>query len=245
MKYYKKRNYRKIYKKKRNATFGSIFRERARRNFVKLVKETLATQNEKKQFAAIFNTAGGNAGSMYTSQLTDIETGNDNNHRIGNEVLGNKFDVLLTMYNKANSDMYVRVALLELDGIGATGNIDRLSDIFESPNGNATSYDNAVGIAANAAVMWPYYQKGAVKVLREKIVKLPKNNGGSSSSSRTIKWLVPWAKKIKYISPTQQGANAQNKRVTLVLTAWSPEGGTQTSYEYENDGLFRFYYQDG
>lgn len=218
--------------------------DKAKKNFVNLVRDTLAKQSEKKQIAYTANKQEFDAGDYVVGQLTDVETGADNNHRVGNEILGSRFEGTITLANTTNNDLLVRVALLEQSGIGETGDLTGDSVILQSPLGNAVNLNDASGLMANATVMWPFNQQGAIKVLKQQVVKIPRMNDGAASNTRTLKWYVPWMKRIRYISPTQQGANAQNKRVSLLITAWSPNGGTQSSYTYTVDALMRFFYVD-
>jgi len=154
------------------------------------------------------------------------------------------FDILLSLFNTTNSDLFVRLSLIELAGRGSTANVTKDLGLFRGPNGNVVTYEQAITVAANAAVMYPYDHKGSCIVLKEKTIKIGKNNGGSSTSSRTIKWKVPWSKKIRFVDPDHQGEFQQNKRVTIIATAWSPEGGEQATYTYEIDGIVKFYFKD-
>lgn len=210
----------------------------------KFIRATLAAENEKKQASNIFAEEEATAAGVLTAQLTDVISGSNNNERVGNEVTGSHFDILLNLFNKTNNDLFVRVALIEQEGRGATVDIDPDTTMLLGPNGNVVSYNAATTIAENAAVMWQYDTKGSVNILREKVYKLGKYNSGNESSSRACKWIVPWTKRIRYASPSEQGALLQSKRVTLVLTAWSPAGGDQSTYTYAVDGCMKYYYRD-
>jgi len=240
---YKKKHAYKRGKYTKKIRWESGVRQQAKRNLVRLIKETTSKECERKQFSQSYASAEALASNIVPVQLTDIPVGTDNNTRVGNEVEGIYFDVLLSLFNTTNNDLFVRVALLELAGRGSTGNITKDSGIFRGPNGNVVTFEAATTIAANAGVMYEY-DKGSCTLLKEKVYKIGKNNGGSSTSSRTVKWRVPWSKKIRFVDPTHQGEFQQNKRVTLVVTAWSPAGSDQSTYTYDIDGICKFYFKD-
>lgn len=241
----KRKNYNRTTKKyPRYSLKKGLYEAKARRNFEKLIKEVANKDVEKKQFSVLLNNTTENASTMAIADLCDVELGNDNNHRIGNEIVGTHFDVLLSLFNTTNNDLFVRVSLIELEGRGGTAEISTALGLFLDPNGNVTNYTTAVATAANAAVMYQWDTKSSCRVLKEKVYKVAKNNGGSSSSTRTLKWKVPWAKKVRFANPSQQGPGLQNRRVALVTTAWSPNGGSQSTYTYALDGILKFYFKD-
>lgn len=242
---------RKYYRKstkasKRNPYYGlkGRYLDNYKKGLAAFIKETAAKEHEKKQSIAIFTNDTQNAGEIVTKQLTDVTAGTDNLSRIGVEVTGSHFEILLNTFNKTNNDLFVRVSLLELHGRGGTVDIDSGTEIFQNPEGRVVDFVAATTEASHAAVMYPWDNKGSVKVLRERVLKIAKNNGGDAGSSRTIKWKIPWNKTIRYVSPEEQGALKQNRRVTLVVTAWAPNGGLQTDYEFTLDAVLKFYFKD-
>jgi len=244
MRTYRKRpTYRKrTYSKKWNT--GQTLRTRAKKNLVNTIKDVINQDAEKKIFAESFAAIASNAAAFGGSNLTDVTTGTASYNRIGNEILGSRFEISLNLYNKTNNDLFIRVSLLEEAGRGGTVTLAKTLGMYQNPLGQVTSYDGATTATASAAVMWPFDTQGSIIKLKDKVFKLPKNNGGDSGSTRSFKWNIPWEKKIRFINETEQGAYNQNRRVTLLFTAWSPSGGDQATYTYDVDGYSRFYYKD-
>lgn len=232
---------RRTYKPKNVA---SKLRKRAKRNLISTIKDVINHDAEKKIFAESFVGVTGNAGTLGGSNLTDITTGTNSYNRIGNEVMGNRFEISLNLTNGTNNDLFVRVSLLEEAGRGGTATITKDLGIYQNPLGQVTNYDGATLATAAGPVMWPFDSQGSIIPLKDKVFKLPKNGTGIASSTRSFKWNIPWEKKIRFINETDQGAYNQNRRVSLLFTAWSPTGGTQTTYTYQVDGYCRLYYKD-
>jgi hypothetical protein len=220
-----------------------VLRKNAKKNLERTIKEVLTKEAEAKCFAANFASLAGNAAEMYVTQLSDIEQGITQNQRIGAEVIGNNFELLLNIYNKTNNELFVRFAVLEEIGRGGTVTISDTTGLFRDPPGNVTSFTNITSVAENGHVMWPF-DKSTVKVLKEKVLLIPKNNGGSDGATRTIKWYIPYKEKIRWVSDTATGPANQNRRIQLVATAWAPVGGTQTTYTYQVDGWGKFNFKD-
>lgn len=244
MAYFKKsyptKRRRRTYKK----SYPSKLRTRARKNLITTIKNVINSDAEKKIYSESYAAVNSNAASLGGSNLTDVATGTNSYNRIGNEIVGNRFEISLNLFNKTNNDLFIRVSLLEESGRGGTATIGKGTGIYQNPLGQVTSYDGAVLATASGPVMWPYDGQGSVLVLKDKVFKLPKNNGGSNSATRSFKWNIPWEKKIRFINETNQGEYNQNKRVTMLFTAWSPSGGDQATYTYDIDGYSRFYYKD-
>lgn len=219
-----------------------------RKGLEKFIRKTIQREKEKKQNFFTFASDPYNAADLVVAQLTDIATGTDNNSRIGNEITGAWFEILLNVYNKTNNDLFVRISLLQFDGLGGSGDLTKSTVCLLKPEGDAvdfqTATDTTLGGAYHASVMYPWDTKGAVKILRERVLKIAKNNGGDSGSTRTIKWNIPWERTIRYVNSTDQGPLKQNHRVACVVTAWSPSGGPQATYTYALDGILKFYYKD-
>lgn len=242
--YYKRRpTYRKkTYNKKRK--YGTDLRKRARKNLVNTIKDVINHDAEKKIFAESFAAVVSNASILGGSNLTDIETGTTSYNRIGNEVFGSRFEISLNLTNGTNNDLFVRVSLLEEAGRGGTVTIATDTGIYQNPLGQVTSFDGATLATPAGPVMWHYDTQGSIIALKDKVFKLPKNNGGSDGATKSFKWNVPWEKKIRFINETDQGQYNQSRRVTLTFAAWSPSGGTQSTYTYTVDGYARLYYKD-
>jgi len=244
MKYYKrKRTTPKYFKSKRN-TWGSIAQERAKKNLTKLIKEVVTNEAELKHNAASISTQSANASDLVFLPLTDVPSGTDNKGRIGVEITGDRFEITYNLYNKTNNDLFIRMALVEGAGRGATEDLSSTSGLYQDPDGNVVSFATAIGVAANASVMWKFDTPSSVKVLKEQVYRLPKFNSGNNGSSRLIKWKIPYKQKIRFVNPTQQGALMQSRRVHLLLTAWCPAGGTQSTYTYDMDANCIFYFKD-
>jgi len=188
--------------------------------------------------------SAGEASKIYTTELSDITQGITQNSRIGTEIVGKNFEVNLNVYNKTNNELFLRFTLIERAGRGATGDITDASGLYQDPAGSVNSYAGAVSVAQSAPIMWKYDTKGSVKVLKDKVISMPKNNGGNEGSTRSIKWNVPYDKKIRFVSDTVQGGSNQSRRVSLITTAWSPVSTTQATYTYQVDGWGKFNFKD-
>jgi len=241
-----KRTYKRRPNQYRKKRYDAVLRTRSRNNFKKLIKTVLNEEAELKCFSALFNGLAANAGTMYTTELTDVTQGITQNQRIGTEIIGKNFELTVNLYNKTNNELFIRLALLEEEARGATSTIDSASGIFLDPAGSVTSYSNSLTVTTdgNAPVMWKFDTKGSINVLKERLFILPKNNGGNEGSNKLVKWNVPYDKKIRFASDNVTGALNQSRRVSLVATAWAPVGGTQTTYTYQIDGWGKFNFKD-
>lgn len=241
---YNKRPYYKPYNDLKKRLYLQSMRSKFKKRLTKTIQEVVDRNVEKKIFASVYADTSVNASQMLTSQLTDVPIGTSANQRIGNEIVGDHFEILLNVYNTTNNDLFVRVSLLAEEARGATTDIDVTTGIYRTPNGDVTNLTTAVSSAPNAAIMWPYDTRGTVKVLKDKVLKIPKSNGGNEGSTKTIKWYVPYEKKITFVNQGSQGEFNQSKRVTLLCTAWSPASTTQSTYTYNVNGIMQFFFKD-
>lgn len=242
----KKRSFRK------RIPYGKIplqFRRIARKNFVKNVKDIVKTTVETKVKSTYYNNVGYNASELIAAALTDIPQSLSSNGRIGIEVTGEYIDILANVLNTTANDLFVRFALVELAGRGGTEDISTTTGMFLDPDGLLTSHSLATAATTtfpgvpSAAIMYKY-DPASVTLLKEKVVKVSKANSGNDSSSRTIRWKVPYPKKITYSANAVQGALIESRRVSLVVTAWSPTSTTQSTYTYVLNAQMQFYFKD-